>query len=150
MELYTNTSKQPWALADNYHYSWHNWMTLHAPFNKGHLSNQDVTQPFNCDIPDRQLSLQTNTSLSSMLCPHSHAPWKNFPGGYPSQCCSRLSTLNFRVPKIELPKRRCILLVYVVPIKSFKLSLTVQSHTCTVSESLSFWCGISSSLYPSA
>ena len=28
----------------------------------------------NCDISDQRLCPQTNTSLSSVLCPHSHAP----------------------------------------------------------------------------
>ena len=51
----------------------------------------------------QKLSPQTNTdpSMSSLTCIQ-----ENFPSGYPTKNCSKLSMLNFRVPMIEPTKKK--------------------------------------------
>ena len=66
---------------------------------------------------DQRLSPQTNTNLFNVLCPHSHAPWENFLGGHSSRDYSKSSTLNYRVSKIELPKRICISSLWLYSLK---------------------------------
>ena len=76
----------------------------------------------------------------SVFYPHSHAFWKTFqkvihPITTTSQTCLTMEFLSD-----ALSKSRCILLVYVILIKSFKSSLVIHSHTYTAFRSLSFSC----------
>ena len=91
----------------------------------------------NC-FQDHWLSPQTNMKLFNVFYPHSHVFWETFQKvtyliTTQSQTCLTMKFLSDR-----LPKSICILLVYVVPINSFKLSSIAQSHTCTTSRFLSF------------
>src|ERR1044072_8123746 len=52
-----------------------------------------------------------NTSLSSTLCPHSPISRENFPGGHPSQYCSKASTLNLVVFMSWAPEKKMHLVV---------------------------------------
>src|SRR5262249_13739324 len=62
---------------------------------------------------------------------------ENFSRGHPSKHYSKSSTFNYRVFfRMSSRKGRCTLLVWIAPIKSFKLFLIVQSHTCTISKLL--------------
>ncbi|KEH17359.1 hypothetical protein MTR_0020s0050 [Medicago truncatula] len=90
------------------------------------LSEQVPVAYSKCNIPDcfqnSRLTPQTNTSLFSMFCPHSHAyretsRYVTHPKIAPSQ--ARL-TVEFLWN--ELPKRRCILLILVVSNNSYKPS----------------------------
>src|ERR1044072_3302749 len=52
-----------------------------------------------------------NTSLSSTHCPHSRTSRENFPGGHPSQYCSKASTLNLVVFMSWAPEKKMHLVV---------------------------------------
>src|ERR1044072_2765843 len=52
-----------------------------------------------------------NTSLSSRHCPHSRISQENFPGGHPSQYCSKASTLNLVVFMSWAPEKKMHLVV---------------------------------------
>ncbi|BAT99991.1 hypothetical protein VIGAN_10153900, partial [Vigna angularis var. angularis] len=79
-----------------------------------------------CNVPathrDRQLPPQITTRLSSMLCPHSHTFWENFPEGHPSQNYSRLSTLNHGVLMSQATEKQMHFGDMSSQINSFKLS----------------------------
>jgi len=74
------------------------------------------------DFKHCRLTPQTNMSLFNVLCPQSHAFRETsqkvpHPKTNPSQAC-----LNVEFVWFELPKRRCILLIWVVPNNYYKPS----------------------------
>ena len=85
----------------------------HSPLS----STRCVTFPpaFACNIPDDfqdcRLTLQTNTSLFSMCCHHSHAFWKTFQRVTHPKITPSPTHLIMEFLSNGLTKRRCILLV---------------------------------------
>lgn len=64
-----------------------------------HIILRDVFSRSTCNISYEfkcRLTLQTNTSLYIVFCPHSHASWE-LPKCHLSQNCSKSSTFNFEV-----------------------------------------------------
>ena len=59
---------------------------------------------------DRRLSPQANMSLSSMLCPLSHASWETFQEVTHLEFAPGQARLTLEFLRDGLPKRRCILL----------------------------------------
>ena len=75
-----------------------------------------------------------------MFCPYSHAFWETSQKVTHSITTSSHASLTVEFLCIRLPKSRCILFIWVVPIKFFKSSFIVQSHACTTYGSLFFRC----------
>ena len=105
--------------------------------NKILLSSESLIVPTN-----QHETFQYNLSLFTRFV-------ENFLEGHHPIISPSITYLIVEFLSDELPKIRCILLVQVVPVNSFKSSLTLQSHTCTTPKSFSFRCVFDSFMYPS-